>query len=77
MGVIVLLKPANCSTTEASVSTAPEIETPASFSARVTMSFPAIVESDTVGGVVSICQVLAVDDADAFPAASVADATME
>ena len=41
------------------------------------MSFPAIVESDTVGGVVSICHVLAVEAAEALPAASVATAVMK
>ncbi len=73
---MILLRPANCRTTDAPDSTEPEIDTPASFSARVTVSFPAIVERETVGGVVSICQVFAVDDADELPAASVATAEM-
>jgi hypothetical protein len=74
VGVMVLLRPANCSTTDAPDSTEPEIDTPASFSARVTVSFPAIVDREIVGGVVSICHVFAVDDADELPAASVATA---
>ena len=73
---MVLLRPANCRTTDAPDSTEPVTDTPASFSARVTVSFPAIVERETVGGVVSICHVFAVDDADEFPAASVATAEM-
>ena len=71
---MVLLSPANCKITVAPDSTEPEIDTPASFSARVTVSFPATVERETVGGVVSICHVFAVDDADELPAASVATA---
>ena len=73
---MVLLSPANCKITVAPDSTEPEIDTPASFSARVTVSFPATVERETVGGVVSICHVFAVDDADELPAASVATAEM-
>jgi hypothetical protein len=71
-----LLSPANCKTTEAPDSTDPETDTPASFSARVTESLPAIVDKETVGGVVSICHVFAVEDADELPAASVAIAEM-
>ena len=76
-GVIVLLRPANCRTTDAPDSTEPETDTPASFSARVTVSLPAIVDREIVGGVVSICHVFAVDDADEFPAASIATAEIE
>jgi hypothetical protein len=71
-----LLSPANCKTTEAPDSTDPETDTPASFSARVTESLPAIVDKETVGGVVSICHVFGVEDADELPAASVAIAEM-
>jgi len=76
-GERVFVNPANSRVIDAPFSTAPEIETPESFSERTTTSFPATVDSDTVGGVVSILHVFAVDDADALPAASTATALMK
>jgi hypothetical protein len=76
-GVRVFVSPANCKLMVEPFSTDPEIATPESFSERTTTSFPATVDSETVGGVVSIRQVLAVEEADVFPATSTATALMK
>jgi hypothetical protein len=76
-GVRVFVSPANCKMIDAAISTVPEIATPESFSERTTTSFPATVDTETVGGVVSIRQVFAVDEAEVFPATSTATALMK
>ena len=76
-GERVFVSPANSRVIDAPTSTAPEIATPESFSERTTTSFPATVDSETVGGVVSILHVFAVDDADVLPAGSTATALMK
>ena len=75
-GARVFVSPAKSRVIDAPISTAPEIATPESFSERTTTSFPATVDSEIVGGVVSIRQVFTVDEADVFPAASTATALM-
>ena len=76
-GVIDIVSPANCRLTDAPISIAPEITTPESFSERTTTSFPATVDTETVGGVVSIRHVFAVEEADVFPATSTATTLMK
>jgi hypothetical protein len=68
--------PANASVTVAPASTVPETVTPASFSARVTLSLPATAVIETLGGVVSTLHVLLVDADEVLPAASVAVAVI-
>jgi hypothetical protein len=70
------VNPANSSETVAPASTVPTTVTPASFSARVTLSFPATAVIETLGGVVSIRHVLLTDATDVLPAASVAVAVI-
>jgi hypothetical protein len=74
--VALLVRPANASDTVAPASTVPTTVTPASFSARVTLSFPATAVIETLGGVVSIRHVLLTDATDVLPAASVAVAVI-
>jgi hypothetical protein len=74
--VAFFVKPANASDTVAPASTVPTTVTPASFSARVTLSFPATAVIETLGGVVSIRHVLLSDATDVLPAASVAVAVI-
>jgi hypothetical protein len=76
-GVRVFVNPANCKLIDAAISTVPEIATPEFFSDRTTTSLPATVDSETVGGVVSIRHVLEVEEADVFPATSTATALMK
>jgi hypothetical protein len=74
--VALLVKPANANETVEPDSTIPVTVTPASFSARVTLSLPATAVIETLGGVVSILQVLLTDAAEILPAASVAVAVI-
>jgi hypothetical protein len=74
--VALFVNPANSSETVAPASTVPTTVTPASFSARVTLSFPATAVSETLGGVVSILQVLLAVATEVLPAASVAVAVI-
>ena len=76
-GVRIFVSPANCKLMVEPFSTVPEIATPESFSDRTTTSLPATVDSETVGGVVSIRHVLEVEEADVFPATSTATALMK
>jgi hypothetical protein len=74
--VALLVKPANANETVEPDSTIPVTVTPASFSARVTLSLPATAVIETLGGVVSTLHVLLVDATEVLPAASVAVAVI-
>ena len=74
--VALFVNPANTRETVAPASTVPTTVTPASFSARVTLSLPATAVIETLGGVVSTRQVLLAVATEVFPAASVAVAVI-